>query len=267
MSEAVRSGGVLRFFQLDGKIALVTGGSGIYGRHIIRALAEAGAEVVLASRDAAQCEDCARELNQEGLRVRAGQLDLASETSIRALRDSILQQHGKLDVLVNNAVARAGGDLRHTSAQEWEETMRVNSTGLFLASQIFSEPMQERRSGAIINIASIYGMVGPDFSIYEGTPLTNPVNYAFAKGGMIGLTRYLAAFLAPYNVRANCISPGGMKTEETPPEFAVNYSRRTPMGRMAEPEDIGGAIVFLASGASRYVTGQNLAVDGGWTAI
>src|SRR5690242_2340822 len=121
MSEAVQSDGVLRFFRLGGKIALVTGGSGIYGRHIVRALAEAGAKVILASRDVAQCEDCAHQLTQEGLRVRAGQLDLASETSIRSLRDSILQQHGKLDVLVNNAVARAGGDLRHTSAQEWEE--------------------------------------------------------------------------------------------------------------------------------------------------
>src|SRR6185437_14619501 len=133
MSEGVRSGRILQFFRLNGKIALVSGGSGIYGRHIVRALAEAGAEVILASRDVAQCEDCARQLNQERLHVHAGQLDLTSETSIRTLCNSILQQHGKLDVLVNNAVARAGGDLRHTSAQDWEETMRVNSTGLFLA--------------------------------------------------------------------------------------------------------------------------------------
>jgi NAD(P)-dependent dehydrogenase (short-subunit alcohol dehydrogenase family) len=178
-----------------------------------------------------------------------------------------MKKHGRIDVLVNNAVARAGGDLRQTSASEWEESMAVNSTGLFLACKIFSEPMQQARSGSIINIASIYGMVGPDFTIYHGTKLTNPVNYAFAKGGMINLTRYLASFLAPYNVRVNCLSPGGFRDEQTPEEFVPNYIRRTPMGRMAEADDIKGPVVFFASEASRYITGQNLAVDGGWTAI
>ena len=257
----------LGLFQLEGKVALISGGGGIYGQHIVRALAEAGAKVLLASRDMGKCDQYARQLSAEGLQVHAAELDLTSETSIHALRDVILHRYGRLDVLVNNAVARAGGDLRHMSVEEWEESMRVNSTGLFLASQIFSEPMQEQRSGSIINIASIYGMVGPDFSIYEGTSINNPVNYAFAKGGMIALTRYLAAFLGPYNVRVNCISPGGMRTEDTPSNFDANYASRTPLGRMAEPDDIKGPIVFLASEASRYVTGHNLPVDGGWTAI
>ena len=257
----------LDMFRLDGKIALVSGGIGIYGQHIVRALAECGATVVVASRDSARCEAFAREMSGEGLRVEGATLDLASETSIRRLRDEIMNRHKKLDILVNNAVARAGGDLRQMTAREWEEAMRVNSTGLFSASQVFSEPMQEQRSGSIINIASIYGMVGPNFSIYRGTSITNPVNYAFAKGGMINLTRYLAAFLAPYHVRVNCISPGGFRTEETPPQFDANYSSRVPLGRMAGPDDIKGAIVFFASEASGYVTGTNLPVDGGWTAI
>jgi NAD(P)-dependent dehydrogenase (short-subunit alcohol dehydrogenase family) len=254
-------------FRLDGKVALVTGGAGIYGAHVVRALAESGAHVVAASRDLRKCEDLADALRAERLSVDAGELDLTSEASICALRNELISRHGRLDVLVNNAVGRAGGDLRHTTAAEWEQTMKVNSTGLFLSCQLFSEPMQRNRSGSIVNIASIYGMVGPDFSIYEGTKLTNPVNYAFAKGGMINLTRYLASFLAPCNVRVNCLSPGGFRTQDTPEEFVPNYVRRTPMGRMAEPDDIKGPVVFLASEASRYVTGQNLAVDGGWTAI
>ena len=145
--------------------------------------------------------------------------------------------------------------------------MKINSTGLFLACKIFSEPMQRAHAGSIINIASIYGVVGPDFSIYEGTSLTSPINYSFAKGGMVNLTRYLASFLAPWGIRVNCLSPGGFRTDATPAEFVPNYSRRTPMGRMAEADDIKGPIVFFASEASRYITGQNLAIDGGWTAI
>jgi NAD(P)-dependent dehydrogenase (short-subunit alcohol dehydrogenase family) len=254
-------------FRLKGKIALVTGGAGIYGAHIVRALAEAGAHVIVASRDLGKCEALAKSLMAESLQVEAAALDLTSESSMRELCRKILDHHGKFDVLVNNAVARAGGDLRHATAAEWETAMKVNSTGVFLSCQIFSEPMQKARSGSIINIASIYGMVGPDFSIYQGTRITNPVNYAFAKGGMINLTRYLASFLAPFQVRVNCLSPGGFQTEDTPAEFVPNYVRRTPLGRMAEPDDIKGPIVFLASEASRYITGQNLPVDGGWTAI
>jgi NAD(P)-dependent dehydrogenase (short-subunit alcohol dehydrogenase family) len=169
--------------------------------------------------------------------------------------------------LFNNAVARTGGDLRNATAQQWEDTMRVNSTGVFLASQIFSEPMQAQRSGSIVNISSIYGVVGPDFSIYEGTTMSNPVDYSFAKSGIIGLTRYLASFLGPFGVRANCISPGGFWTADMPEVFERNYARRTLLGRMAVPKDIQGPALFLASDASAYVTGQNISVDGGWTAI
>src|SRR5216684_6216885 len=262
-----RSRIAMDLFRLYGKISLGSGGAGIYGTHIVRALAEAGAHVIIASRDTGKCGQLAQQLVREGLKAESARLDLSSEESIRALRDRIVGRHGGLNVLVNNAVARAGGDLRQATAADWEGAMKVNSTGLFLACQIFSEPMQQARSGSIINIASIYGMVGPDFSVYEGTTLTNPVNYAFAKGGMINLTRYLASFLGPYTVRVNCLSPGGFRNQDTPPEFVPNYSRRTPMRRMAEPDDIKGPIVFLASEASRYVTGQNLAVDGGWTAI
>ena len=258
---------VLDSFRLDGKIALVSGGTGIVGKPIVQALCEAGATVIVASRDVDRCRAFAASLDQKGLHAEGERLDLSSESEIRDLLDRILKRHGRLDVLFNNAVARTGGDLRHTTAQQWEETMRVNSTGVFLASQIFSEPMQAQRSGSIINISSIYGVVGPNFSIYEGTAMSNPVDYSFAKSGIIGLTRYLASFLGPFGVRANCISPGGFWTEGMPEVFERNYARRTLLGRMAAPADIEGTALFLASDASAYVTGQNISVDGGWTAI
>jgi NAD(P)-dependent dehydrogenase (short-subunit alcohol dehydrogenase family) len=144
--------------------------------------------------------------------------------------------------------------------------MDLNSRGLFLTCRIFSEPMIRQKSGSIVNVASIYGMVGPDFSVYEGTPIHNSVSYAFAKGGMINLTRYLASYLGPHNIRVNTISPGGVLAGQ-PERFIENYNRKTPLGRMVRSEDMQCAAVFLASDASAYITGQNIAVDGGWTAI
>ncbi|HZQ21631.1 MAG TPA: SDR family oxidoreductase [Terriglobales bacterium] len=257
----------MQLFRLDEKVALVTGGTGIYGGHITRALAEAGAQVVVASRRLENCELYARNLAAQGLRVSAEHLDLSVEAEIFALRERMLNRHGRIDVLFNNAVARAGSGFQEMKAEEWSSTMQVNSTGLFLACKVFSEPMQQARSGSIVNIASIYGIVGPDFSIYEGGDMSNPANYAYAKGGMINFTRYLASYLGPFGIRVNCLSPGGCYTPDMPGVFVENYQRRTLLGRMATGEDIQGPAVFLASDASRYITGQNLAVDGGWTAI
>jgi NAD(P)-dependent dehydrogenase (short-subunit alcohol dehydrogenase family) len=172
-----------------------------------------------------------------------------------------------MDILFNNAVARAGGNISTVTEEEWEAAMRINSTGLFLSCKIFGEQMIEQRSGVIVNISSIYGVVGPNFNIYEGTDITSPANYAFAKGGMINFTRYLASFYGKFGIRVNSISPGGFRTEDQPEVFVQNYSRQTLLGRMAADDDIKGAAVFLASDASAYITGQNLMVDGGWTAI
>jgi NAD(P)-dependent dehydrogenase (short-subunit alcohol dehydrogenase family) len=255
----------LDLFRIEGRIALVTGGSGIYGVHITRALAEAGARVVVASRNVQKCEQFASTLKDEGLDVSAASLDMGSKESILALRDKILSDFGRLDILFNNAVARSGGNLG--TEEEWEQVMRINATGLFLCCQIFGEPMIAQRAGVIVNISSIYGIVGPDFNIYSGTDMTSPANYAFAKGGMISFTKYLASFYGRFGIRVNAISPGGFQTEDQPEEFVAQYSRKTVLGRMANNDDIKGAAVFLASDASCYVTGHNLAVDGGWTAI
>lgn len=253
-------------FSLAGQVAIVSGGAGLYGRHIAHALAGAGAHVVLAARGVDACERTARELRDLGLRADALELDLTSEESIVRLRDEVLSRHGRIDVLVNNAVARAGSTVRNTSAAEWAATSAVNSLGTFLITRECGEQMIAQGSGAFINIASIYGMVGPDFSIYGQTGMTNPAFYAYDKGGMINFTRYLAMAYAPYGIRANCISPGGLGTPDQPAEFVANYTANVPLGRLAGADDIKGPIVFLASAASAYVTGVNLAVDGGWTA-
>lgn len=254
-------------FRLDGRIALVTGGAGIYGRHITRALAEVGAHVVVASRDQQQCEKLAGDLREEGLKVSGARLDLGSGESISALCDEIVTEFGKLDILFNNAVARAGGDPSTVSEEEWESAMKINSTGFFLSSKIFGEQMIRQRSGVMVNVSSIYGTVAPNFNIYEGTDMTSPANYAFAKGGMINYTRYAASYYGRFGIRVNCISPGGFQTKDQPDIFVENYSKQTLLGRMANDDDIKGAAVFLASDASAYMTGQNLMIDGGWTAI
>ncbi len=253
-------------FDLTGRIALVTGGAGIYGTHITRALAEVGASVVIASRDLEQCRKTAAEFSAEGLNVTAMSLDLGSADSIAGLCAEIVSKFGKIDILFNNAVARAGGDPTSVTEEQWETAMKINSTGFFMASKIFGEQMIKQRSGVMVNISSIYGVVGPNFNIYEGTDMTSPANYAFAKGGMINFTRYAASFYGRFGIRVNCISPGGFQTDQ-PQAFIDNYSKQTPLGRMATDDDIKGAAVFLASDASGYITGQNIMVDGGWTAI
>ena len=253
-------------FSLAGRVALISGGAGLYGRHIAAALATAGAHVVLAARGVEACEVTAAGLRAQGLEASAMPLDLTSEASVRALRDAVVDQHGRIDVLVNNAVARGGGDIDHTSREQWEMTSQVNSTGLFLMTRDVGAQMVAQGSGSIVNIASIYGVVGPDFSLYGSTGMTNPAFYAYDKGGMISFTRYLAAYYAPHNIRVNCLSPGGLATPDQPAEFVANYEARVPLGRLAGTDDIKGPVVFLASDASGYVTGVNIPVDGGWTA-
>jgi len=252
-------------FSLDGRICVVTGGAGLYGRWIAEGLAEHGATVVLAARDVSACAALAEQLAARGMRAWAHRLDLADGDSVRSFCDVVLDRYDRIDVLVNNAVARAGGDFFATAPEELAETHRVNGQGLFLITQLFAERMVEQRSGSIVNISSIYGRVGPDFTVYGDSGMTTPVPYAFDKGGMVAFTRYLATYLGRWGVRANAISPGGLQTDQDP-RFVEAYGRRTPLARMAGAEDIKGPVVFLASDASAYVTGVDLAVDGGWTA-
>lgn len=258
---------VTQLFDLSGRTVIVTGGAGLYGRHIVWALSELGAHVVVAARDVDACAGLVADVVEHGGAASAHPLDLADERSIVTLCAEVVDEHGAIDVLVNNAVARHGGTIDVTTADEWRATSTVNSLGLFLMCKHASSPMVERRRGVIVNVGSIYGMVGADFGIYDGTDLSSPAFYAYDKGGMIALTRHLASWLGRHGVRVNCVSPGGLRTDDQPGPFVANYERRVPLHRLAGPEDIKGAIGFLASDASQYVTGVNLPVDGGWTAI
>lgn len=254
---------IIDSFFLTGKIAIVTGGAGKYGRFIVEALAEQGAKVVIASRDISACQRVATELAEKSYRAIAYRLDLANEGSIRGFVEEVYKDMGRIDVLVNNAVLRPLTGFED-DVIKWQESMQVNAAGVFLLTRLVADKMMER-GGSIINIASIQGMVGPDLNLYEGLGMIPVADYFFHRAGIINLTRYFAALYGGHGIRVNSISPGGLLDKQSP-LFIERYSTKTYLGRMAHGEDIKGAVAFLASDASQYVSGINLAVDGGYTA-
>ena len=256
---------VLDMFHLDGKVALITGGAGLYGRQIVRAVAEAGARTYIASRNLAALEKVAAEHREQGYDVRSLQLDQSDEESIMAVRDAIQEENGKLDILVNNAVARPVKDGYFSDAEAIDESMRVNGTGLILLTRALGEIISD--GGSIINIGSIMGLIGLEPLNYRGTDMSGWYpDYFFHKGGMANLTRFLASYYGSRGIRVNCVHPGGLWSPSHPEPFVANYSERTCLGRLANDTDLMGIIVFLASDASVYVTGTNIPVDGGYTA-
>jgi NAD(P)-dependent dehydrogenase (short-subunit alcohol dehydrogenase family) len=260
---------VLNRFSLNGKVALVTAGAGpLFGRSISTALAEAGATVVTASRSLERNEQFAAELRQQGYGVHGLAFDLEDLASIDALHAEVQARFGRLDVLVNSALSREGhvGSFEQQTPETWEHAAHGDFAGLFRHCQLAVAAMKNQGGGSIINIASIYGVVSNDPAIYEGTPMVQPPTYNFVKAGMINFTRYLACYYGKCGIRANCISPGGYFNEQ-PAAFVEKYTSRVPLGRMMGHEDLQGAVVFLASDASAYVTGHNLLVDGGWTCL
>tara|TARA_B100001013_G_scaffold255158_1_gene159238 strand:+ start:2009 stop:2785 length:777 start_codon:yes stop_codon:yes gene_type:complete len=250
-------------FDLSGCTAIVTGGTGLYGTPMSEALAEAGAFVIIASRNKSRCEEWASKLVKRGFEAKGDGYDQASEDSILAFSERTLEQHGSVDILVNNSVGRSMLNY-NGSLEDWRKSMDVNSTGLFAISRAFLDPMIKRKKGTIINIGSVQGVVAPDFSNYAGTDMTTPPDYQFHKHGLVGLTKYLAAWAGPSGVRVNAISPGGYNPEVATEPFLSQYNRRVFLERMAEYDDIKGVILFLASEASRYITGQNIILDGGY---
>lgn len=255
---------VIESFGLHGKVAVVTGGAGLFGRQIVDALAEAGAHVVMASRGVEKLEAVAVDIKDRGLEASAMFLDQGDEASIAALHEQVARRFGGVDVLVNNAVLRPmsgwAGDV-----EQFRKSMAVNVTGVFLMTRVFGDAMAEQGRGSIINVGSIQGVVGPDFSLYEDLGMDPSPDYYVHKGGMLQLTRYAAAKLGPRGVRVNTVNPGGFFNDQDP-EFIRRYNARTFLGRMANDTDLKGPIVFLASDASAYVTGATLSVDGGYTA-
>ncbi len=258
---------ILDKFSLQGKVALVTGGAGLYGRQIVAALAEAGAATYVAARNLEPLEQLAAEHRAQGTDVRPMQFDQGDETSVLGLRDAIMKEQNRFDILVNNAVLRPMKKGYLDSAAAFAESMRVNATGLFVITRAFGDLMGEQGSGSIINIGSIQGMIGPDPTIYRGTNMSGWYpDYFFHKGAIINFTRFIASYYGARGVRCNCVSPGGFRTDAHPEPFVGQYSDRTFLGRLANSTDLMGVIVFLASDASLYITGTNLPVDGGYTA-
>jgi NAD(P)-dependent dehydrogenase (short-subunit alcohol dehydrogenase family) len=254
---------VRELFDLTGRVAVVTGGAGLYGRQIVEGLGEAGARIFMASRNRETQEAQANAFRQAGMDVTVLQYDQSSEDSIRQLFEQVIGAVGNVDILVNNAVLRPMRDWTGT-AEQFAKSMEVNATGLFSITRIFGDHMAEQGRGTIINIGSIQGMVGPDYTLYEGLNMMTPPDYFFHKGGMLQLTQYAASKLGPRGVRVNTITPGGFFNNQDP-TFVQRYNARTFLGRMANESDLKGAVVFLASDASAYVTGSNLVVDGGYT--
>ena len=255
----------LAMFSVRGKVIVLTGGGGRYGRGLAALLAEAGATVVIASRGLEKLQKIAAGEIARGFSVHAEPLDQSDEKSVLDLRDRVLAKFGRVDGLVNNAVARP---MKSPDApvSAWEESMRVNATGLFLVTRAFGEAMCGNKSGSIVNIGSIQGMIGPTLELYEGTNMgVPPPDYFFHKGGMENLTRYYAGILGPHHVRVNCLAPGGIFNHQPEP-FLTRYNEHTMLGHMADERDLGGAVIFLLSDASKYITGANLPVDGGYTA-
>lgn len=258
---------VMDMFRLDGKVAVVTGGAGLFGYQIVEALAEAGAHVYAASRNRKNNEEKLRPLQEKGYKISVLEVDLLKEESILALCNVVYAREGKTDILVNNAVLRPMNGYTDT-AESFETSMRANATGLFVISRAFGDKMAEAGSGSIINIGSYMGILGPNYSLYEGTEMNKNgvmADYFFHKGGMTNYTRLLASHYGARGVRANCIEPGGLYSGQDP-VFVERYNKNTMLGRMANNTDLKGLIVYLASEASSYMTGAILPLDGGLSA-
>lgn len=253
---------VKELLSLKGKIILVTGGAGQYGKCIVEGLAEADGTVITASRNLEAGQKLVQEFSERGLDVHAMQVDQAEHDSVMELKQKVLEKFGKLNVFVNNAVSRPMAGYNEP-IEYFAESMRVNATGMVDILREMADLIAKSGGGSIINISSMMGMFGPDLTNYEGTDMGDmPPDYFFHRGGMINLTRYLARMLADKKIRANCISPGGLFNNQ-PQRFLENYCKKVPVGRMANNDDIKGLAVLLASDASAYINGENILMDGG----
>jgi NAD(P)-dependent dehydrogenase (short-subunit alcohol dehydrogenase family) len=262
---------------LNGRVVVLTGAAGLLGRRHARALVDAGARVALVDVDATGLESLKGELAATD-RTRALVADITRPSVVRGMVEETVRAFGRVDVLVNNAAIDPKFDrealedravpFEDLPLETWNQALAVNVTGMFLCAQAVARPMLAQGRGVVINISSIYGMVGPDQRLYQepGRPAVfKPVTYSVTKSAVYGLTRYLATYWAGRNIRVNTLTLGGVENAQDE-AFVTRYAARTPMGRMAHPDEYAGALLFLASDASSYMTGANLVVDGGWTA-
>ncbi len=259
---------VTDLFSLRGRVAIVTGACGWLGSAMSRALAEAGATLAVTSRDGEQAARFAATLpgtGHIGIGFEQGDTD-----TIPSFVAEVVRRLGRVDVLVNNAYGTTAPDIDSATAEDFDRAYHIGVTAYFLLAREVAAHLRQRGvPGAIINIASMYGVVGSYPSAYEGLPVNSPPNYHGLKGGLVHLTRHLAVYWAKDNIRVNAISPGPFPKAETfeqLPEFIERLEHKVPLGRMGRPAELKGAVLLLASDAGSYITGQNLLVDGGWTA-
>ncbi len=269
-------------FRLDGRVALVTGGAGLLGQRYCEALLEAGARVVIGDLDSGRAAELARQLSAAD--VLGTSLDVADEASVHACVEAAKDRFGRLDILVNNAALTVRGGSETLDPADyfarfedykrgiWEQALAVNLTGMVLCAQAAGRQMLQQGGGVMVNISSTYGVVAPDQRLYEGVKspygevgFNTPVSYAVTKTAVLGLTRYLATYWGRQNIRVNALTPHGVYDNHDA-TFVSNFVARSPLGRMARNDEYRGALLFLVSDASSYMTGANLVVDGGWTA-
>lgn len=257
---------------MNGRVAVITGGTGHIGHVLVDVLGELGAAIVVLDVSADACAAEARRIGEQyGVGALPCPVDLRDTAAIRDVPEVVRKEFGRLDILINCAAMGGSMDLEgwtspfeEQSVEVWREALEVNLTAPFVLIQACRELLVASGHGSIINVCSIYGVVGPDWRLYADTPMGNPAAYGASKGGLLQLTRWLATTLAP-RIRVNAITPGGVFRNTSEP-FLSRYVERTPLRRMATEEDFKGAVAYLASDLSSYVTGQNLVVDGGWTA-
>ena len=268
-------------FDLTGRAAIVTGGVGLLGAEFCRTLAEAGAAVAVVDLDASASQETADTLTKSGHKALAVSADITKPDSVNAMVKKVVSEFGRIDILVNSAAldpkfdpdaAKKGiapGAFEDYPLDDWNAALNVNLTGTFLVTQACVKQMiEQKKKGSIINICSTYGLNGPDQNLYvkDGERVAfKPVYYTVTKAGVMGFTKYLAAYYAGTDIRVNALTPGGVFNNHEE-YFVKNYSAKTIMGRMANKDEMNGALLFLASDASSYMTGNNVVVDGGWTA-
>jgi gluconate 5-dehydrogenase len=257
-----------QMLSLKGKTALITGGAGWLGTAISETLAELGANIILASRDQAKCaKKCDEIVQQTGgsIRALALELDLLKKGTYKPFFDDVHKHFGAIDVLVNNAWSGKKNSWESITDEDWEYDINMSLNSVFRLTKAAFPDLKETR-GVILNIASMYGHVGPDYRIYDGKEFANPPSYGAAKAGVIQFTKYLASFLSPHGIRVNALSPGAFPHPPTQKHegFMQRLGSKNPMNRIGQPEELKGAVALLCSDAGSYITGQNLCVDGGW---
>lgn len=262
---------IKKLFDLSNRVVVITGAAGLLGTQYVYGLSQAGANVVLADLNLSKCKIIEKEIQKNfSTTPMSVKLDLAKQKSISSMTSSIIKKYSKIDVLINNASYQGNPKIRtgrfeNLNLDVWNQAIDVNLTGVFLCCQNIGKRMLKQKSGNIINIASTYGLVGPDQRIYGKSGQNSAAFYAATKSAILNFTRYLAAYWQGTGIRVNTLSPGGVENNQKA-SFRKRYSKKTMLGRMAKKDEYVGPLLYLASDASSYMTGSNLIVDGGWTA-